>query len=142
MILMEHTWLTSSGTTKKFLSRQLTHYLSRLLDRNKYEAVYEGGLDVFNSSSEEPDVVVYQKENGLQPLMAIEICNSADVDSLNRRVCQLMDRFRLREFFLYAMDEKRWYKHTANSNHFIPSSVSDSLAFTFDDPLTLFQVRN
>ncbi|HRH64752.1 MAG TPA: hypothetical protein PLU53_00495 [Bacteroidia bacterium] len=133
-------WSSPADTTKKFLSRQITHRLSRFLDRRKYEAVYEGGLDVFNSSGEVSDVVIYQKENGLLPVVAVEICNKAELSEKTGIARQLMNRFRLKEFFLYTMDEKCWYRQSASSSENTPSCISESLALTFEDTLTLLPV--
>ena len=73
MILMEHTCSHLPEQRKNFFPGSLHIIYRDFSTETNMEAVYEGGLDVFNSSSEEPDVVVYQKKNGLQPLMAIEI---------------------------------------------------------------------
>ena len=142
MNTLNNSWSTPAETTKKFLSRQITHRLSRFLDRQKFEAVYEGGLDAINPTQEEPDVVIYKKDGGLAPVVAVEICNKAQLPEMSRVANQLITRFRLNEFFLYTMDETRWYRQSAGSPESIPTCVSESLALAFDDTVILFPVRS
>lgn len=135
-----HSLSTPEGITKKFISRELSYKLSRYLDPSKFEAVYDGELDVFNSPGQESDIVVYGKENGLMPLVAIEICNKADVPEMSRFAQKLIRAFSLKEFFLYALDEKRWYRQTSSSAENTSSCRSESLALSFEDALTQFPV--
>lgn len=133
-------WQSSIATTKKFLSRQITHRLSRKLDTSKFEAVYDGVLDVFNPFGEEPDVVVYKKENGIQPVVAIEICKKEDLLEMSIYARQLMIQHKLKEFFFYDVDEDCWSR-LDHHEELVPSCVSNELSIAFDDMVVLFPVR-
>ncbi|MBK7853398.1 MAG: hypothetical protein IPJ66_20320 [Bacteroidetes bacterium] len=140
MNTLNHSLSTPEGITKKFISREFSYKLSRFLDPSKYEAVCDGELDVFNSPGQESDIVVYGKENGFMPVVAIEICNKADLPEMSRFAQKLIRSFSLKEFFLYALDEKRWYRQTPLSAENTSSCRSESLSLSFDEALTPFPV--
>lgn len=69
-------WLPKISGTKKYLAVDIALQLSRIINRRKFEVVYEGFIDLHNIDSEQPDIVVYHKENNLQAVMIIEICSN------------------------------------------------------------------
>lgn len=119
-MLLTKNWTTNIPSTKKFLSREITHRLSHLLDRNKFDVVYEGNIKAGDEN--EPDVIVYNKPD-LTPLMAIEVCEHKEVGGVIRIAQNLMESSGLNEFFIYDRDQSTWTNlHRENKSLVIPSS--------------------
>ena len=114
-------WTNNIAASKKFLSRHITHSLSHLLDRKKFDVVYEGNIKAGDEN--EPDVIVYDKAN-LSPLMAIEVCEHEEVGQFIHTAQNLMESSGLKEFFIYDRDQNSWTNLHRESKSFVISSSS------------------
>lgn len=102
-------WLPIISGTKKYLAADLAHQLSRIINRRKFEVVYEGFIDLHNIDSEQPDIVIYDKENNLKAIMIVEICDNENFLSTRRTIEILSQIYQLEESFIYNMDTEKWY---------------------------------
>ena len=102
-------WLPVISGTKKFLAADLAHRLSRIIDRRKFEVVFEGFIDLHNIDSEQPDIVVYDKDENLRPVMIIEICDTAHVEASLRTIEILSNIYHIDESFVYDMENEKWF---------------------------------
>ncbi len=103
-------WLPPAAGTKKFLAGNLAHRLSRILDRRKFEVVVEGFLDLHNTDSEQPDIIVYEKGSILKPVLMIELCGEAEFESTVRTMEILSGIYRVDESFVCQLDSGIWLK--------------------------------
>lgn len=108
MDFVHKTWKFNTASEKKLLSRNVTHLLSHQLNKNKFEVVFEGYLDSFNSSSEQPDVVIYSKEKKLTPVIAIEFCKADEMVEMQLLGKHLVSHYSLCEFFIFNYETKKW----------------------------------
>jgi len=117
--LFEKSWTNQRvSSTKKFLSRILTYRLSRELNHAKFEVVYEGNIDRKDLSSEQPDVLIYNSENNFAPVDAIEICDSSSVTEMKIAGKNLMERYALKEFFIFDYTLLEWHRLLRGSDEF------------------------
>lgn len=107
-------WLPPVAGTKKFLAANLAHRISRILNRRKFEVVVEGYLDLHNSDSEQPDIIVYEKDNGLKPVMMIELCGEPEYESTTRTMEILSGIYRVKESFVFHLATGKWLKTGLN----------------------------
>lgn len=118
-------WLSLLSGPKKFLAADLSHRLSRIINRRKFEVVFEGFIDLHNIDSEQPDVVVYHKEDNLRPVMILELCNKENLDATMRTIEIISKIYHIEESFIYEMESKTWYLLKLNSTVFEPRGYSD-----------------
>ena len=129
--LLEKSWTNQRiSSTRKFLSRVLTYRLSRELSHAKYDVVYEGNIDRADPSSEQPDVLIYSSENNFLPLDAIEICETSSLPEMKVAGKYLVDRYNLKEFFIFDYKRSEWYR-----------LVDGATDFTRDSYSPLFKIR-
>lgn len=122
-------WLPLLSGTKKFLAADLAHRLSRIINRRKFEVVFEGFIDLHNIDSEQPDVVVYHKENNFHPVMIIEICDKENIESTMRTIEILSKIYHIEESFIYDLENKNWLLLKNNSQVYEKSGYSDYFDF-------------
>lgn len=118
-------WLPLISGTKKFLAADLSHRLSRLINRRKFEVVYEGFIDLHNIDSEQPDIVVYDKEDNLHPVMIIEFCDNENAEDTFRTIEILSRIYHIRESFVYNIENNIWYELKNGEDAFGISTYSD-----------------
>lgn len=108
MDIIHKSWKITTPPLKKLLSHTITHSLSRHLDRTKFEVVFEGFLDSENSSSEQPDVVIYSKKQDFKPIIAIEVCTTEEIVEMVFLAKHLAETYQLREFFIFNYKTDQW----------------------------------
>ena len=109
MDIVHKSWKITTPPLKKLLSRTITHLLSRHLNKNKFEVVFEGFLDSINSSSEQPDVVIYSNQDKLIPVVAIEICKSEEIIEMVLLAREIVKTYSLKEFFIFDYEASQWH---------------------------------
>src|SRR3954468_17739536 len=102
-------WLPIISGTKKFLAADLSFRLSRKIDRRIYEVVFEGFIDSHNPESEQPDIVIYHKNDNLKPVMIIEICDRENIESTCHVIETLSMIYHIDESFVYDLENDKWY---------------------------------
>ena len=122
MEALSKNWNNGISSSKKFLSRTITHRLSHLLDSKAYEVVFEGHLNTHDEN--EPDVVVYQRGKEIKPVMAIEVCQHSEVSPMMNKAQSLMESFGLTDFFIYDRDTLGWTNLHREAKSLIISSSS------------------
>lgn len=122
MEALSKNWNNGISSSKKFLSRTITHRLSQLLDSKAYEVVFEGHLNTHDEN--EPDVVVYQRGKEIKPVMAIEVCQHSEVSPMMNKAQSLMESFGLTDFFIYDRDTLGWTNLHREAKSLIISSSS------------------
>ena len=105
--LSAKTWNDSIPSSKKYLSRLLTHRLSVQLNPEMYDVVFETPLQ--KDGIGEPDVVVFDKCRGFSSIMAIEICKSDEITDMLIIARELMEKYSLLDFFLLDQESDLWY---------------------------------
>ena len=90
-------WTDPIPSSKKYLSRMFTHKLARHLSHDVFEVVFESPLKI--NEPGEPDVVVFDKRRGWCSVMAIEICDTEEINNMLIIVRGLMDKFSLLDCF-------------------------------------------
>lgn len=118
-------WLPLISGTKKFLAADLAHRLSRIINRRKFEVVYEGFIDLHNFDSEQPDIVVYNKEENLHAVLIIEICEKENLESTFRTIEILSRIYHIPESFIYDLENEKWFLLKNGSEKFETNSFSN-----------------
>jgi len=137
MDLVHKTWNVTTPPLKKLLARTITHLLSRQVDQNKFEVVYEGFLDAHNPEGEQADVVIYSKQSELKPAVAVEICSSTEELEMILLAKSLMEHYGLKEFFIYVLDTGSW-KYISNDGRENNSSFSTLLSADLNRMINLY----
>jgi hypothetical protein len=117
-------WLPVISGTRKFLATDLAHRLSRVINRRNFEVVFEGFIDLHNINSEQPDIVVYNKEDGLKPVMILEICDNQSQDSTLRTMEILGSIYHVDESFIFNMESGTWLLYRNESPEIEKTSYS------------------
>ncbi len=110
MIHLEKSWLPPIAGRKKFFSSAFYHKLSQELDKKRFDIVYEGYADPFDLDSEQPDVVVYDKKNSINPVLLIEFCNNSNEDDVLRTIQVIREVYEAKEAYVYNFQSDRWFK--------------------------------
>ena len=110
MTHLEKSWLPPIAGRKKFFSSAFYHKLSQELDRKKFDIVYEGYADPFDLDSEQPDVVVYDKMNSINPVLIIEFCNDCNEEDVLRTIQVIREVYEAKEAYVYNFQSDRWFK--------------------------------
>jgi hypothetical protein len=118
-------WLPIISGTKKFLAADLAFRLSRKINRRMYEVVFEGFIDPHNPESEQPDIVIYHKNESLRPVMIIEICDSENINASQRAIEMLSVIHCIDESFVYDLENDKWYLLKKGTGFFEESSFSE-----------------
>ena len=107
---LEKSWTTTGSGQKKFLASVLTYGLSKLLRRKEFEAVNESYIDLQDSDSEQPDVVVYDLKDHFSPAIVIECSTSEDLSSTIRSMEIVSELYHVPEAFVLDMEQLQWYR--------------------------------
>jgi len=118
-------WLPIISGTKKFLAADLAFRLSRNINRRTFEVVFEGFVDLHNPESEQPDIVIYHKNENLRPVMIIEICDVDNMENTTRAIEMLSVIYHIEESFVYNIADEKWYLLKKGSTRFEPGSYSE-----------------
>lgn len=102
-------WRGSTSGQKKFIASILAYELSRQLDRRRYEVVNESFIDINDLNSEQPDVVVYDKQDRYKPALVIECVSHDNRESAINTLDVLRTIYKLDEAFVYDIDHSDWY---------------------------------
>ncbi len=129
MDIIQKSWKITTPPLKKLLSRTITHRLSREINKDNFEVVYEGYLDAHNLAGEQPDVVIYTKTD-LAPVMAVEICKADELLEMVLIAKNTLDHYPLKEFFIYDYESEKWY--LVNDREDSPKQTSFSNFFSLD----------
>ena len=62
MAVLLRNWQDPETGRKKFIASVLLYHLSKKVNRNRFEVVQEGYLDLADLNSEQPDIIIYDKE--------------------------------------------------------------------------------
>jgi hypothetical protein len=103
-------WLTPFSSRRKFSSSTLSYSLSKILDRRSFEVVNESNIDIHDLSSEQPDVIVYDKKSDYKPLLLIEITNHRTLNDTLNSMEVMADIYHVPEAFVYDIDQQSWFK--------------------------------
>jgi len=117
-------WLPVISGTRKFLATDLAHRLSRVINRRNFEVVFEGFIDLHNINSEQPDIVVYNKEDALKPVMILEICDNQSQESTVRTMEILGSIYHVDETFIFNMESGTWLLYRNGGHVFEKTSYS------------------
>lgn len=107
---LEKSWAAAGSGQKKFLAAILTYGLSKLLRRKEFEAVNESFIDLQDSDSEQPDVVVYDLKNHFSPAIVIECSTSEDLSETIRSMEIVSELYHVPESFVLDMEQLKWYR--------------------------------
>jgi|GEM_PF-3356724 len=110
MIHLEKSWLPPIAGRKKFFTSAFYHRLSQEIDKKKYDIVYEGYADPLDLDSEQPDVVVYDKKNSVNPVLLIEFCNDNNEEDVLRTIQVIREVYEAKEAYVYNFQSDRWFK--------------------------------
>ncbi|MBK9637864.1 MAG: hypothetical protein IPO63_08600 [Bacteroidetes bacterium] len=114
MKYLEKSWAAAGSGQKKFLASILTYGLSKKLKRKDFEAVNESYIDLKDSNSEQPDVVVYDLNNNFTPAIAIECVTGEDLPSTIRSMEILSGLYHISESFVLDIEQFKWYRISNN----------------------------
>jgi hypothetical protein len=103
-------WLTNENTHQKFLSVILSHQISRIISRKKFEVVNESFIDINNMDSDIADIIVYNHKQNFSPELIIEFCTQADLKSTLNSIEIISDLYHIKESFIYNTESAKWYK--------------------------------
>lgn len=106
-VLPKKSWISTTPSSKKYLSRVFTYKLSSRLDPGKYEVAFE--IPLSKSDDSEPDVVVFDRMDNGRSVMALEICKREDIHDMLIIARDLMEKSSLLDFFLYDNESGNWY---------------------------------
>ena len=127
-------WSEHIPASKKFLSRMFTIELNRRLNPELYDVVFE--IPLATNDEGEPDVVVFNKQNGYRSIMALEICGKEEVQDMLIVARGLMEKHGLHHFFVYDKDSDKWYHvvktpmgYATNSDPHFLNIALDQLGF-------------
>lgn len=114
MLTLHKSWLDPRSGEKKFLASILGYTLSKNLDRKNFEVVNESFIDWSDPFSEQPDVVIYNLNQGHQTISVLEIAESGELDDI---ICSLVINskiYQIPEAFIYDIDKDTWYRITGD----------------------------
>jgi hypothetical protein len=110
MTHLEKSWLPPIAGRKKFFSSSFYHKLSQELDKKRFDIVYEGYADPFDLNSEQPDVVVYDKKNSVNPILLIEFCNDENEEDVLKTMQVMSEVYEAKEAYVYNFQSDQWFK--------------------------------
>jgi len=142
MDIIQKSWKITTPPLKKLLSRTITHRLSQKLNKNLFEVVYEGFLDSHNPISEQPDVVIYSKQDYFKPVCAIEVCKASELLEMILIAKNNLQTHHLREFFIYVHESDTWYLINNSNTPEIISSYSSLFSIDLRDTIRMFPVAS
>jgi hypothetical protein len=128
-------WLPATSGTKKFLAAALSHKISKVLNRKKFEVVFEGFIDLHNFDSEQPDIVVYNKEENMNSVMIIEFCSKENLEPAFTTIEILSKIYHIRESFIYDIDKTTWHLLKNGSEKFEVNNFSEYFNMNMDQLL-------
>ena len=122
MSLPVKNWISETDSRQKFLATVLAYGLSKKLDRRHYEAVNESHIDLQVYQSDIPDVIVYDIKLHLKPVLIVELCSEAELESTIRTVEIISTIYGIRESFVFNITNNQWKR--IDSNSIVSSSQS------------------
>lgn len=108
MSVLLRNWQDPLTGKKKFISSVLLYHLSKRVDKARFEVVQEGYLDLMDLNSDQPDIIIYDKENGYHPVMLIEMVHAGEWEKMAGNIAVLKQLYQLKETFLYDLDSGKW----------------------------------
>jgi hypothetical protein len=110
---MEHlqkSWLLPLSGQKKFTASTLSYSLSKLLNRKDFEVVNESYVDIHDLNSEQPDVIIYNRNNDYKPAMMIELTNHSSLESTLHTIEIIAKIHHVPEAFVLDFDKQKWFR--------------------------------
>ncbi|MBP7166069.1 MAG: hypothetical protein KBB64_00255 [Bacteroidia bacterium] len=108
MAVLLRNWQDPETGRKKFIASVLLYHLSKKVNRNRFEVVQEGYLDLADLNSEQPDIIIYDKEKGYHPVLLIEMVHSGEWEKMAGNISILKQMYQIEETFLYNLDLCNW----------------------------------
>ena len=139
---MEHFekgWSHPFAGRKKFAASSLSYYLSKLLDRRKFEVVNESHIDLHDLNSEQPDVIIYDIKDEYKPIMLIEFTDHEGLDSTIRTMEIISKLYHVPESFVFDFDAQNWFR--INGNIVQQSSLSEKFGLNLKNILSQSLLR-
>ncbi len=128
-------WQNPDSGQKKFLSSTLMYHLSKNINKDLFEAVNESYIDVTDINSEQPDLVIYDKQNKFRPALIIECVSDVDEADAIRTIEILCSIYHIKEGFIYNFEREHWKKVGSDSTLIASNAHSDVLGINIDRTL-------
>lgn len=107
---LKKSWLLPLSGQKKFITSVLGYRLSKEVDRGRFEVVTESFLDVHDLDSEQPDVVIYNKQKDYHADLIIENVTDDDLENAIRSMEIFRKIYHISEAFVLNISKMEWYK--------------------------------
>lgn len=108
MSVLIRNWQDPETGKKKFIASVLLYHLSKRVNKTRFEVVQEGYLDLMDLNSDQPDIIVYDKQQGYKPVLLIEMVHSGEWEKMAGNIAVLKQVYQIGETFLYDLDSGKW----------------------------------
>jgi hypothetical protein len=101
--------LTSAPAHQFFLTRLLTHELSKKLSRSNFEVVNEAYINAERIDCGTADIIIYSKKD-LRPLILVEFTDDAMQKITMNSLELICDIYGIYECFMYNYQSSTWFR--------------------------------
>ena len=136
MVHLEKSWLLPVAGRKKFFTSAFYHRLLQEVDRKKFDAVYEGYADPSDLDSEQPDVVIYERKNGLKAALLVEFCSDNNEEETIRTMDIISKIYKAKESYVYNFQSGRWFRFSGTGEKESLTSYSNLLGIDMNTTIT------